>query len=175
VRLLADMASELGFGVSIVEDVTGADGLRLSSTAVREALRAGAVEAANAMLGRAWTIEGIVVHGEKRGREIGWPTANLLLHDQLAPRHGIYVTSAILADGRVVQSVSNFGRTPTTGLRDPLLEVHLFDYAGDLYGQRIDVRFHHFLRPEARFDSLDALVAQIGADADAARAWFAAC
>jgi riboflavin kinase / FMN adenylyltransferase len=173
VTLLQTVAAEAGIGVSVVQPVLDTAGTRISSTRIRDALEAGDLDLANSLLGRPWLVEGVVVHGEKRGRLLGWPTANMVLGDQLAPRFGIYVVSATLPDGRSCQGVANFGRTPTTGLRDPLLEVNLFDFEGDLYGQRIDVAFHAFLRPEAVFEGLDALVEQIGADAKAARRWFA--
>jgi riboflavin kinase / FMN adenylyltransferase len=171
--MLAEVADQAGFGFSVVAPVVDGSGTRISSTRIREALQAGEITAANTMLGRPWMIEAEVVHGEKRGRTIGYPTANMVLGDQLAPRFGIYVVTATLPDGTGVRGVANFGRTPTTGLRDPLLEVFLLDFDQDLYGQRLEIAFHEFLRPEAMFDGLEALVAQIDQDAADTRAWFA--
>ena len=166
---LAKRGEALGFGVSIVERVDHG-GVKASSTAIRDALDAGNPRMAATMLGRWWTMRATVEHGEKRGRTIGFPTANLRLGDLLQPRHGIY---AVLA--RVDEQegwwpgVANFGRTPTTGLRDPLLEVYLFDFQRDLYGRPLEVAFCEFLRPEAKFDSLEALVEQMHRDSDKAR------
>jgi riboflavin kinase / FMN adenylyltransferase len=171
--LLSEVAAQAGITVSVVPPVDDGTGVRISSTAIRQALMDGDVAGANRWLGRPWMIEGVVVDGEKRGRTLGWPTANMVLGQQLAPRFGIYVVAATLPDGRRFEGVANFGRTPTTGLRDPLLEVHLLDFTGDLYGQTLHVTFHAFLRGEARFESLPALVAQIDRDARDARTWFA--
>ncbi len=158
-----------GFGVTVVEPLLDDTGAKISSTRIREALRAGDVATANALLGRPWRVDGEVVHGEARGRTIGFPTANLTLGDQLAPRHGVYAVTADVGDGVWRPGVANFGRTPTTGERDPLLEVNIFDWSGDLYGRRIETAFRAFLRPELKFDGFPALVAQIAADAEAAR------
>jgi riboflavin kinase / FMN adenylyltransferase len=162
--LLQAIAASQSIGVTVVQPVLDQTGERISSTRIRSALQAGDIATANALLGRAWTIEAEVVHGEKRGRTIGFPTANMTLGAQVAPRFGIYVVSATLPDGNAVRGVANFGRTPTTGLRD---------HSGDLYGQRLDVHFHAFLRPEEKYETLEALVAQIELDAANARAWFA--
>ena len=109
-------------------------------------------------------------HGDKLGRELGWPTANILLGRQLEPARGVYAVTAVLADGAVVPGVANVGRRPTLG-GDPVtrLETHLFDWSGDLYGQELRVRLHAFLRPDATFSGLDELKAAIAADARAAR------
>jgi riboflavin kinase / FMN adenylyltransferase len=172
--LLEGLCTAAGSGFTQVMPVAGADGERISSTRIREALKAGRIDVVSSMLGRPWRIEGVVDHGEKRGRTIGWPTANLRLGPLLEPRHGIYAIRVLLDDGSVHCGVANFGRTPTTGLRDPLLEAHLFDFASDLYGKRLRIDFIAFQRPEAHFDSLDALVAQIAADAVEARRILAA-
>jgi len=162
-----------GFAVTVAPPLLDADGVKISSTRIRTALRDGDLATANALLGRPWRVDGVVAHGEARGRTIGFPTANLTLGDQLAPRHGVYAITVDAGDGVWRPGVANFGRTPTTGERDPLLEAHLFDWSGDLYGRRIEVAFHAFLRPERKFDSFPALVAQIAADSDQARALLA--
>jgi riboflavin kinase/FMN adenylyltransferase len=166
---LRRLGAGLGFGVTVVEPLKDPAGDKISSTRIRTALRDGDVATANALLGRPWRVDGVVAHGEARGRTIGFPTANLTLGDQLAPRHGVYAITVDVGDGVWRPGVANFGRTPTTGEREPLLEAHVFDWAGDLYGRRIETAFHAFLRPEQKFDSFPALVAQIAADSDRAR------
>jgi riboflavin kinase / FMN adenylyltransferase len=168
--LLTSMGQELGFGVTIVPPVVDHSGVRYSSTRVREAIRTGHLAMVTTLLGRPWRVEGVVVDGQKRGRTIGFPTANLYLEDQLAPRFGVYAVRVnIVGKPYWYSGVANFGRTPTTGLREPLMEVNLFDFDGDLYGQRLEVGLHAFLRPEMKFESFEALIAQIGKDAEEAR------
>lgn len=168
---LASLGRALGFDVSIVEKVLGL-GQKASSTAMRLALQAGEPEKVTALLGQPWTIRAPVEHGEKRGREIGFPTANMTLpHGLIHPRHGIYaVRVRIEGKGIWRAGVANFGRTPTTGLRDPLLETVLFDWEGDLYGKKLDVAFIAFLRPEEKFDSLNEMITQMHKDVEKARA-----
>ncbi|GAA0867722.1 bifunctional riboflavin kinase/FAD synthetase [Brevundimonas basaltis] len=160
----------LGFTVSVADRVDDPDGLKLSSSAVREAVRAGDMQRAAAILGRPFAIEGEVVHGDKRGRTIGVPTANIRLGDYMRPAFGVYATRSRLPDGRVVDGVSSLGLRPMYALDEPLLEVWLFDFDGDLYGQTVETDLIAFLRGERTFDGLDALKVQIDADADAARA-----
>ena len=168
--LLTSMGRELGFKVTIVPPILDHSGVRFSSTRVREAIRTGHLAMVTTLLGRPWRVEGIVVHGEKRGRTIGFPTANIYLEDQLAPRFGVYAVRVnVVGETNWYSGVANFGRTPTTGLREPLLEVNLFDFEGDLYGKRLEVGLHAFLRPEMKFDEFPALVAQIAKDAAEAR------
>jgi riboflavin kinase / FMN adenylyltransferase len=168
--LLASMGQRLGFGVTIVPPVLDHSGVRYSSTRVREALKIGHLAMVTTLLGRPWRVEGIVVDGEKRGRTIGFPTANIYLEDQIAPRFGVYAVRVnILGERGWYSGVANFGRTPTTGLREPLMEVNLFGFEGDLYGKRLEIGLHAFLRPEIKFDSFPALVAQITKDAAEAR------
>lgn len=166
---LAREAEKRGIGLTIVPPVMD-DGAQISSTHIRRLLQDGYPERAARDLGRPHEICGEVFHGDKLGRELGWPTANILLGRQLEPARGVYAVTAVLADGAVVPGVANVGRRPTLG-GDPVtrLETHLFDWSGDLYGQEIRVRLHAFLRPDATFDGLDALKAAIAADADAAR------
>jgi riboflavin kinase / FMN adenylyltransferase len=168
---LASLGRALGFGVTIVEEVPGDRGEKASSTAIRQALRAGEPALAAQMLGHAWVADGVVAHGEKQGRHLGFPTANLHLQDLIHPRHGVYAVRArIDGHGPWRDSVANFGRTPTTGLRDPLLETFLLDWEGDLYGRTLEVALVEFLRPELNFASVDEMVARMHVDVENARA-----
>lgn len=166
---LQTLGARLGFTVSTTGRVDDAGGLKLSSSAVREALHAGDMARAAAILGRPFAVEGEVIHGDKRGRTIGVPTANVGLGDYMRPAFGVYATRTRLPDGRTVDGVANLGLRPMWRLAEPLLEVWLFDFDGDLYGQTIETELVAFLRPEMSFDGLDALTAQIAADATAAR------
>ncbi|WP_428149541.1 bifunctional riboflavin kinase/FAD synthetase [Brevundimonas sp.] len=167
---LARIGRQLGFSVAVTERVDDRGGLKLASSAVREALNAGDMARAAAILGRPFAIEGKVVHGDKRGRTIGVPTANVRLADYMRPAYGVYATRTRLADGRVIDGVANLGVRPMFEIAEPLLEVWLFDFAEDLYGQTIETELVALLRGEMNFDSLDALKVQIDADAAAARA-----
>jgi riboflavin kinase/FMN adenylyltransferase len=160
----------LGFTVSVADRVDDPDGLKLSSSAVREAVRAGDMDRAKAILGRPFAIEGEVIHGDKRGRTIGVPTANIRLGDYMRPAYGVYATRTRLPDGRVLDGVASLGLRPMYALEEPLLEVWLFDFDGDLYGQTVETELTAFLRVEQTFDDLNALKAQIDRDAAAARA-----
>lgn len=161
---------QLGFTVSVIDRLDDPDGLKLSSSAVREALKAGDMARAATILGRPFAIQGEVVHGEKRGRTIGVPTANVRLGDYMRPAYGVYATRTRLADGRILGGVANLGIRPMFEIEEPLLEVWLLDFSGDLYGQIIETELVALLRGEMNFDSLHALKAQIDADAAAARA-----
>ncbi|MBJ7484921.1 bifunctional riboflavin kinase/FAD synthetase [Brevundimonas sp.] len=161
---------DLGFTVSVTSRVDDANGLKLSSSAVREALQAGDMARATAILGRPFSIEGEVVHGDKRGRTIGVPTANVRLGDYMRPAYGVYATRTRLADGRVIDGVANLGVRPMFEIEEPLLEVWLFDFTGDLYGQIVETELVARLRGEMHFDGLDALKVQIDRDAMAAKA-----
>jgi riboflavin kinase/FMN adenylyltransferase len=160
----------LGFTVSTTQRIDDPHGLKLSSSAVREALKAGDMARAAAILGRPFAIEGEVIHGDKRGRTIGVPTANVALGDYMRPAYGVYATRTRLPDGRVIDGVANLGVRPMFEIETPLLEVWLFDFAEDLYGQTVETKLVAFLRGELNFDSLDALKVQIDADAEAAKA-----
>ena len=166
---LKRLGDRYGFSVSIAPRVDE-DGAKLSSSAARAAVRGGEVEKAAHILGRPFAIEGVVVEGQHLGRKLGYPTANVFLGDYVRPRLGSYATRTRLADGRVVPGVANIGQNPTTGLVDARLEVWLFDFDEDLYGQTIETELVAFLRPEEKFDSLEALVTQVNADAAQARA-----
>ena len=167
---LAGMAESRGIGLTVVPPVLDAEG-PVSSTRIRRVLQDGYPERAAAMLGRPWEVRGEVVHGDKLGRQLGWPTANLWMRRLVEPARGVYAATVALPDGREAPGVANIGRRPTLG-GDPetRLEVHLFDFSGDLYGQEIGVRLVRFLRPDARFNGLEELKAAIAADAEAARA-----
>ena len=160
----------LGFGVTIVDRIDDPDGLKLSSSGVREALKAGDMPRAAAILGRPFAIEGEVIHGDKRGRTIGVPTANVAMDDYMRPAYGVYATRTRLPDGRVIDGVANLGVRPMFEIDQPLLEVWLFDFDGDLYGQTVETELVALLRGEKTFDGLDTLKVQIDADAAAARA-----
>lgn len=160
----------LGFTVSVADRVDDPDGLKLSSSAVREAVRSGDMQRATAILGRPFALEGEVIHGDKRGRTIGVPTANVRLGDYMRPAFGVYATRTRLPGGRVVDGVASLGLRPMFALDEPLLEVWLFDFDEDLYGQTVETKLVAFLRGEERFDDLDALKTQIDRDAAAARA-----
>ncbi|HPE47455.1 MAG TPA: riboflavin biosynthesis protein RibF [Hyphomonas sp.] len=166
---LASLGRALGFGVSIVEKVEKL-GDKASSTAIRQALMAGEPEAAAELLGDWWIADGVVEGGERNGRKLGFPTANIHLGELIHPKHGVYAVRArIDRDGPWHDGVANFGRTPTTGVRDPLLETHIFDFDSDLYGKWIEVQLISYLRPELKFDTLDDLVAAMKQDAEIAR------
>jgi riboflavin kinase / FMN adenylyltransferase len=160
----------LGFGVTVVGRIDDPDGLKLSSSGVREALKAGDMPRAAAILGRPFAIEGEVIHGDKRGRTIGVPTANVAMADYMRPAYGVYATRTRLPDGRVIDGVANLGVRPMFEIDQPLLEVWLFNFDGDLYGQTVETELVALLRGEMAFDGLDALKVQISADAAAARA-----
>ncbi|PJK27798.1 bifunctional riboflavin kinase/FAD synthetase [Minwuia thermotolerans] len=171
VALLRHAAVERGFGVSVVEPVHEGQEV-ISSTRIRDALWQGEPRRAAELLGHWWEVHGRVRRGDQRGRTIGFPTANISLGGYLEPQFGVYaVQIGWPENGRVVwrDGVANLGRRPTFEKSDVLLEVHVFDYSGDLYGKRAEVRFIDFLRPERKFDGLEALKAQIAADAAQAR------
>ena len=168
--LLRTYGQTLGFTVSVTDRIDDASGLKLSSSAVREALKAGDMDRAAAILGRPFAIQGEVIHGDKRGRTIGVPTANIAMGDYMRPAYGVYATRTRLPDGRVVKGVANLGVRPMFEIEQPLLEVWLFDFDESLYGQTVETELVAFLRGEMKFDGLDALKVQIDADAAAARA-----
>jgi riboflavin kinase/FMN adenylyltransferase len=150
------------------------DGAVASSTRVRQHLKAGEMDAAARLLTRPFAIRGMVQHGDKLGRTIGFPTANIALGDYLRPAYGVYAVRGRLADGRVLNGAANLGIRPQFDPPKELLEPYFFDFSGDLYGQELTVELVRFLRPEAKFDSLDALTAQIEADCAQARRILAA-
>ncbi len=165
---LADHARRLGFFTEMVSPVDDAEEV-ISSSRIRDALQAGDCATATRLLTRPFTVRGTVQHGDKNGRLLGFPTANLDMGSYLRPRYGIYAVTGRLPDGRVLKGAANLGIRPSFDPPKELLEPHFFDFSGDLYGQDIDVAFHAFLRGEAKFDDMDALMAQMAADCDAAR------
>lgn len=140
----------------------------VSSSAIRAALEAGDIAVANRLLGYRWFVRAEVRHGDKRGRVLGYPTANMRLPEDCRLRHGIYAVRAAVG-GKPADGVASFGRRPTFDNGAPLLEVHLFDFAGDLYGQTLDVEFVGWIRGEERFDGVEALVAQMDRDSEQAK------
>jgi riboflavin kinase / FMN adenylyltransferase len=165
-----------GFGVSVIDPVVvGIDGYAgqvYSSTLVRTALQAGEPRKAAALLGHWWSINGRIIKGDQRGRTIGFPTANIELGECLQPKKGVYAVRAILEDGvseTIYNGVANLGARPTFDKNDILLEVHLFDFDGDVYERHIRVELVSYLREEKKFDSIDALKEQIQLDSHVAR------
>lgn len=169
VAALAALGAAHGFSTDTVAPVT-LDGEPVSSSRIRQHLIAGEPEAAARLLTRPFTIRGEVEHGAKLGRQLGYPTANLRLGNYLRPRYGIYAVRGTLPDGTVLNGAANLGIRPTIeGEPIELLEPYFFDFSGDLYGQTIDVALIAFLRPEQKFDGLDALKVQMAKDCDEAR------
>ena len=145
-------------------------GVVVSSSRIRDALKAGECELAEQLMTRPFAIRGTVQHGDKRGRTIGYPTANLDMGKYLRPRYGIYaVTGRVIATGQPLKGAANLGIRPSFDPPKELLEPFFFDFTGDLYGQEIEVELRHFLRPEAKFDGLEPLVAQMDEDCRRAR------
>lgn len=167
-QVLREEGPRFGLRARAVGPVT-LEGEVVSSSRIRDALKSGDCETAAKLLTRPFAIRGQVQHGDKLGRTINFPTANLDIGMYLRPRYGIYAVTGRLADGRLLKGAANLGIRPTFDPPKELLEPHFFDFSGDLYGQEIEVAFHHFLRPEAKFDGLDALVAQMERDCDEAR------
>lgn len=175
--VLAALARQFGFGLSVVPKVSDGDSLPYSSTKVRQYLGAGQPHLAAAQLGRAWALEGRVERGDRRGRSIGFPTANLPLGEFLVPAHGVYaIRAGIVASDDISwhDGVANVGRRPTVDGEGILLEAHLFDFDGDLYGSYLRVALIDHLRAEKKFDGIDSLRAQIARDAEQARVVLAA-
>jgi riboflavin kinase/FMN adenylyltransferase len=175
--LLQEEGHRHGFGVNVIPPVSGPGGIVYSSTQIREHLIAGRPRDAAALLGRDWEIEGRVELGDRLGRTIGFPTANIMLADYLRPAAGVYAVRVGIDEGGATQwfgGAANLGWRPTVGGKDLRLEAHLFDFDGDLYGKHLRVALIEHLRPEQRFAGLDALKTQIAADCDKARAVLAA-
>ncbi len=166
---LLSAGQKLGFGFTVVAAASDDGGGLYSSSRTRELVARGEMAAAAAVLGRPFSISGRVAGGDKRCRTIGFPTANLALGGYIHPAFGVYAVQASLADGRQVDGVANLGLRPTFAGTAPRLEVHLFDFAADIYDMRIDVALLQMIRPEKKFDGLDALRAQIARDCVRAR------
>lgn len=179
-RTLSELGPHLGFAVTIIPEVKLGD-RDVNSTRVRELLEAGEVENAAVLLGRSYRVRGSVAKGDQRGRTLGFPTLNLAAENDILPSVGVYACRVQFLDagapprGRWFGAVANVGRRPTVKADDPVaVEAHLFDFAADAYGRRIEVTFEARLRGEQRFPSLDALRAQIARDSEAARSRLAA-
>ena len=161
--------AEFGFTVSVAQEVDAEDGSKISSTAIREFVRAGQPERAGKLLGRPFAIEGVVEKGQQLGRKLGIPTANVPLGEYVVPKFGVYATRTRLKDGRDLGGVANIGVNPTTGVVEPRLEVWIFDFDEDIYGETIETDLIAFLRPEEKFPSIEAMLAVIAGDAKRAR------
>lgn len=171
-ELLKTLGGKFNFGVIGVPPIKANDEV-VSSTAIRQSIERGDFARAAAMLGREYTILGTVTHGDSLGKKIGFPTANLSAHNEQFPPNGVYAATARMTDG-VYRGVVNLGVRPTVtkGTADRVLEIHLLDFDRDIYGRDVEVRFVKFLRPESKFENVDALVAQIRRDVEQARALF---
>ena len=172
VALLQDYGARFGFGVTIAE-LVGMDGQEISSTAIRVALSEGRPRDAARMMGHWHRIDGEVIHGEKRGRELGYPTANMGVEGLHLPRLGVYAVKVDVLEGPQAGSyggAASLGVRPMFGVNAPNLESFLFDFSGDLYGKHLSVAFVDYLRPEMKFDGLPALMDQMAADCAQARA-----
>jgi len=170
-KFLVEAGTRYGFAVEIVERIAADSSGSIaaaSSTETRAALQSGDVERARHLLGHPYFVIGDVIHGEKRGAGLGFPTANLRLDHSVRLRHGIYAVDVIIGDARY-GGVASFGTRPTFDNGTPLLEVFVFDFSDDLYGKKIEVDFIGFIRDEEKFDSIEALKAQMQKDANAAR------
>ncbi|GAA0478541.1 bifunctional riboflavin kinase/FAD synthetase [Parasphingorhabdus litoris] len=163
IEVMKQLGAPLGLSTKAVGPVSD-DTEVISSSRIRDALKAGDCETATELLTRPFAIEGTVIHGDKNGRKLGYPTANIDMGHYLRPKYGIYAVKGHLADGRVVNGAANLGIRPTFDPPKELLEPYFFDFSEDLYGQVIEVELHHFLRGEAKFDDLDALMEQMAQD-----------
>ena len=174
IAVLSYMGEMEGFGVVAFDAVTAGDGGKISSTGIRKALRSGKPEEAARLLGHPFAVEGRVERGDRRGHTLGFPTANLRLGGHMRPAYGIYaVRVAVMEEDRVVSrhdGVANLGIRPMYESAEPLLEAHLFDFSGDLYGKHLSVELIAYLCPEAKFAGVEELKAQMAKDCEAARA-----
>ncbi len=168
VDVMKELGAPLGLATETVSAVND-DGDVVSSSRIRGALEEGDCETAARLLTRPFAIEGTVIHGDKNGRDLGFPTANVDMGHYLRPKYGIYAVKGRLPDGRVVNGAANLGIRPSFDPPKELLEPHFFDLDEDLYGQVIEVELHHFLRGEEKFDDLDALIVQMEKDCEQAR------
>ncbi|MBA4801148.1 MAG: bifunctional riboflavin kinase/FAD synthetase [Euryhalocaulis sp.] len=170
VAALEAFGRQYGFEVAAVAPVEAGGGVA-SSTRVRDALKDGDVALATEILGHDWRIDGEVIGGDRLGRELGWPTANIEMGDYLRPLHGVYAVRCRI-DGEEAwrPGVASLGLRPTVEGKDERFEVHLFDFSGDLYGKRVETAFAGFIRGQEKFDSVDALVAEMERDGEKARA-----
>jgi riboflavin kinase/FMN adenylyltransferase len=169
--MLQQAGDEHGFPV-VNMHTFGIEGSRVSSTRIREALASGDLATAEALLGRQYRMSGRVAHGDKRGRQIGFPTANIHLHRTAAPVSGVFAVEMFGLPHEPVPGIANVGTRPTVDGTRPLLEVNLFNFSGNIYGCHVQVEFLHKIRDEQRFESFDALKAQIERDVVVARGYF---
>ncbi|AKQ41157.1 riboflavin kinase / FMN adenylyltransferase [Aurantiacibacter atlanticus] len=169
IHVLQEVGAGCGIETRAIGPV-GEGGQTVSSSRIRDALKAGDCDIATRLLTRAFTVRGTVIHGDKRGRDLGYPTANIAMGAYLRPRFGIYaVTGRVVSSGQMLQGAANLGVRPSFDPPVELLEPYFFDFDGDLYAEELDIAFHHFLRPEARFDDMGALIAQMERDCEEAR------
>ncbi|MBN1486883.1 MAG: bifunctional riboflavin kinase/FAD synthetase [Anaerolineae bacterium] len=170
---LRELGQRYDFTVATFNDVILWHDEPVRSSRIRKALRAGRLDEANGCLGRPYRITGLVTHGDKRGRSLGFPTANLAISEKrLLPADGVYICQVQLKRG-IFNAITNVGTRPTFNNRPPTVEAHLLDFSGNIYGEHIQVDFLHRLRPELKFDSAEALIEQMGQDANHARLWLA--
>lgn len=175
-ELLLNMGQQLGFGFTAISAVESPDGTVYSSTGIRQCLETGNPKGAAAILGRPYSIEGRVAHGEKLGRTIGFPTANIHLGTVIRPKRGIYAVRATLdghPSGQTINGVANIGTRPTVGGVGDILEVYLFDFDAEIYGTRMSVELIEFIRDEAKFDNVEEMRKEIVRDAEKAKALLA--
>lgn len=168
IDLLREYGAEHGLKNEAVSPIGDSDDV-ISSSRIRQALKEGLCEEAGRLLTRPFTIQGEVIHGDKNGRLLGYPTANIDMGHYLRPKYGIYAVKGRLPDGRVLNGAANLGIRPSFDPPKELLEPYFFDFSEDLYGQTIEVELHHFLRGEQKFDDLEALKVQMQKDCDLAR------
>jgi riboflavin kinase/FMN adenylyltransferase len=176
-RLLAETGPRLGFSVTVIPEITMGE-RDVNSTRIRDLLGTGQVKEAAELLGRPFSVRGSIVEGMKRGRGMGFPTANLAPDNEMLPHAGVYICAVRFLDdgdpgrGEVIPAVTNLGYRPTfDDQRSLVAEAHLMDFSGDLYGRKVDLDFLERLRPEQKFESIDELKLQIGRDVDTARSW----
>jgi riboflavin kinase/FMN adenylyltransferase len=170
--MLQKVGAEYGFQVVNMHTFS-IESSRVSSTRIRQALKAGDLMQAEKLLGRPYRMSGRVAHGDKRGRTMGFPTANIHLHRRKVPLSGVYAVQLFGIEGEPVQGVANVGVRPTVGTDKALLEVHLFDFNREIYGEHVQVHFLYKLRNEQKFANLDVLMAQIQQDCEQAKDYFA--
>jgi len=163
--LLKDYATIHGFILEVIEPVKNISEEIFSSTAIRSAIRSGDIEKANSMLGYNWVMEGEIIEGDKRGREINFPTANMIPHELVYPSKGVYAIQALI-DDKIYKGIANFGERPTVDGSKLLLETHIFNFDEEIYGKHLTVEFLTFIRSEKKFDSFSLLVEQINIDVE---------
>ena len=169
IGVLREVGAAHGLGCTAMGAVSDEGGV-ISSSRIREALQAGDCAEATRLLTRPFAVQGPVIHGDKNGRKLGFPTANIYMSGYVRPAYGVYAVRGKLSDGRILDGAANIGIRPQFDPPKELLEPYFFDFAEDLYGQTIEVEFHAFIRGEAKYDGMDALTAQISKDCDVAKA-----